>query len=173
MAVPKFYRVLRGQRGAAAKAKLIEKLTSLDPNQDNLGTKGGRAPSVILYVEPFNIDLGNELVLQTSALSTAYTDMKTFVGTNRVKDALPAAIIGLKAKSLKAARVSASTGVSNSGVVKTSKLTGLKYLSNGGTARSCPFGKSTATEDQTEAFKAIRAAAPDTYKRIHLIPEQI
>lgn len=173
MAVPKFYRVLRGQRGAAAKTKLLSVLTSLDPNQDNLGTKPGRPESVVLYVEPFNIELGSELVLQTSALLPAYTDMKSFVGTNRVKDALPAGILGLKAKSLRAARVSASTGLQSTGTVKTSKLTGLKYLSNGGTSQSCPFGKSTATEDQTEAFKAIKAAAPASFKRIHLIPEQI
>jgi hypothetical protein len=173
MAVPKFYRVLRGQRGAAAKAKLIERLTNLDPNQDGIGTKPGRPASKILYVNPFNVDLGNELLLQSSALLPAYTVLSAAVGATRVKDALPASTIGLKAKSLKAARISASTGVSPSGVVKTSKLTGLKYLSSGGTAQSCPFGKATPTEDQTEAFAAIKGALAAGFSRVHLIPEQV
>lgn len=173
MAVPKFYRVLRGERGTAAKAKYLQRLTDLDPLQDGLGTKGNRPASKILYVDPFNVDLGNELLLQTSALSTSYTALSAAIGATRVKDTLAASIIGLKAKSIKAARVSASTGVSQSGTVKTSKLTGLKYLSSGGSAKSCPFGKSTATEDQTEAFKAIRTALGTTFSRIHLIPEQI
>jgi hypothetical protein len=173
MAVPKFYRVLRGERGAAAKAKYLQKLTDLDPIQDGLGTKGARPPLQILYVDPFNIDLGNELLLQTSALTPSYTALSGAIGATRIKAELATGIIGLKAKSIKAARVSASTGVSQSGVVKTSKLTGLKYLASGGTAQSCPFGKATPTEDQTEAFNAIRKALGTTFKRIHLIPEQI
>lgn len=173
MAVPKFYRVLRGQRGAAAKAKLIERLTSLDPIQDGIGTKPGRPPLKILYVTPFNIDLGNELLLQTSALTPAYTALSAAVGATRVKADLPSSTIGLKAAGLKAARVSASTGVAQSGVVKTSKLTGLKYLSSGGTAQSCPFGRASATEEQLQAFKTIRGDLPATFQRVHLIPEQV
>lgn len=173
MPVPRFYRVLRGQRGTAAKTKFLSHLEGLD-STPAIGSRGARPASNVLYVKPFGVDLGTTMLLQTSATIDAYNLLKSAVSSARVKDTLPASTNGLKLRSSKAARVSATTGVTGSGVEKVSKLTGLHYASYGGKSYSCPFGQGAAGEKELDAFEAIFVALPAaTYKRIHLIEEKI
>jgi hypothetical protein len=173
MAVPKFYRVLRGQRGTAAKTKFLNHLEGLD-TVSAIGTRGNRPDSNKLYIIPFGIQLGAGVLLEQSALVNSYAALKAALGTH-TKDTIQAQSTGIKIRSARAARVSATSGQSTTATVKTSKLTGLKYADYGGKSVSAPFGKSsiTATEVELDVFELIRASIPTNYKSIHLIQEKI
>jgi hypothetical protein len=172
MAVPKFYRVLRGQRGQTARTTYLRYLEDLGTDQAPV-SRGNRPASIDLYVTPFGIDLGTELVLQTSALQASHSALNAGVGANRVLEAVPAGKAAIKIKTAKAARVSATSGLSGTGTNQKSKLTGLYYKDYGGQSFSCPFGRNTANEKEGEAFAAIKAALGAAYKRVHLIEERI
>ncbi len=173
MAVPKFYRILRGQRGAAAKAKFLNHLEGID-TVSAIGTRGKRADPKDLFITPFNIKLGPTVVLKQSALLTSFNKLHTAAGTHSPV-ALAANDTAIKLRGARAARVSASDGLTDTAAVKTSKLTGLKYASQGGKSYSLPFGKSsfTATEVEADVFEIIHEALKTNFKRIHLIQERI
>jgi hypothetical protein len=172
MAVPKFYRVLRGQRGQAARTAYLNYLETLGTDRAPV-SRGNRPTSMPLYVLPFGIDLGTELVLETSALQASHAALNAGVGGNRVLESVPAGKAPIKIRTAKAARVSATSGLSGTGTNERSKLTGLYYKDYGGQSFSCPFGRNTAAEKEGEAFAAIKAALGNTYRRIHLIEERI
>lgn len=173
MAVPKFYRVLRGQRGLAAKTKFLNHLEGLD-TESAIGTRGNRAASTELLIIPFGIKLGSDVLLEQSALSTSWTALKAAVGTH-AKETPPASTTQVKLRGAKAARISATSGLTSTGVVKTSKLTGLKYADYGGSSVSAPFGKTSyaSTEVETDVYEVIKVSLGAGYKRIHLIEERI
>jgi hypothetical protein len=74
----------------------------------------------------------------------------------------------------KAARVVISTGRSNTGVKKVSKVTGLPYLDYGGRSTSLPFGRANETDTMLAAFEEIKAAiiAQTAGARVTLTPEK-
>jgi len=172
MPVARFSRVLRGQRGQAAKTRYINYLEALDIEPD-IGSRGPRPPEIPLYLTPFGVDLGNELVLEAKAVTTAYNALNGPITAARIKNAVPNGLQALKIRGVRAARVSVTSGLQATGTVATSKLTGLKYANYGGTSQSCPFGRGTATEKEADAFAAIKAALPNTYRRVYLIEERI
>lgn len=176
MAVPKFYRVIRGERGAEAKTKFLAYLTRLSPalEDSKIGTKGQRPSPTVLYVEPFGINLGTQLMLQTSALSTSWNAVKG-IGpvAARTKEEISSGKSAIKMRGGSAARVRATTGLASTGVKDTSHLTGLHYLKYNGTSLSFPFGQNADTESLIAAFNAIKAALPGNYKRIGLIEENL
>jgi hypothetical protein len=173
MAVPKFYRVLRGQRGLAAKTKFLNHLEGID-TVSAIGTKGNRPESRKLYIIPFNIKLGPTVLLEQSALIPSYTALTSALSTH-TKATIDAAETSVKLRGARAARVSATSGLSGTGAVKTSKLTGLKYADYGGQSISAPFGKTsyTSTEVEQDVYEVIRAGLGNAYKRVHLIQERI
>jgi hypothetical protein len=124
MAVPKFYRVLRGQRGLAAKTKFLNHLEGLDTVSE-IGTRGNRAESTELLIVPFNLKLGADVFLEQSALTPSWTALKAAIGTH-AKDNPPASSTQIKIRGARAARISATSGLLATGTVKTSKLTGLR-----------------------------------------------
>jgi hypothetical protein len=63
----------------------------------------------------------------------------------------------IKLGDFKAARVMVVSGRSAQGTSKTSAVTGMKYLSYGGTSTSFPFGRKNETDTQQAGFDAIRA----------------
>jgi hypothetical protein len=173
MARPRNYNVLRGFRGVAARQKYLDYLNGLNqPDLTNQAPKN-RAASVTVYVKPFGVDLGADVLLQTSGLTTSVNALKGAVGATRVLEAIPQAKTGIKIRSAKAARVSATSGLTPQGTYKKSKSTGLWYVDYGGTSYSCPFGQGAANEKEGAAFETIKAALGAGYKRVHLIEERI
>lgn len=173
MAVPRYYRVLRGQRGPAARQKYLDYLAGLSqPDLTNEVPKN-RPATQELYVKPFGVDLGTDVLLETSALQPSYTALRGAIGATRVVDSPPAGKTGVKLRGAKAARISATSGLLTTGKYKKSNATGLWYVDYEGTSVSCPFGQGPATEKEAEAFTLIKASLGAGYKRIHLIEERI
>jgi len=168
MGVPRFYRVIRGQRGAAARTKYLAYLESLQSDIRDDGVQGSNRPaSLNLAVVPFGIDLGTGKHILTSALQPSWNSAKTAaavtlrtkeIGTGGVD---PANVF--KFKKVKAARAVARAKINAQGSVQTSRLTGLKYLRYNVSSFSFPFGKTGTTETQLEAFASIQSGLP-TYK---------
>jgi hypothetical protein len=173
MAVARNYRVLRGQRGPAARQKYLDYLAGLNQPDLTNTTPKNRPASQPLYVKPFGVDLGTDVLLETSGLTPSYNALKASVGAARVFDSIPATKTGLKLRSAKAARVSATTKTSGQGTYKKSKATGLWYIDYGGTSYSCPFGQGAANEKEASAFETIKTLLSLTFKGIHLIEEKI
>jgi hypothetical protein len=174
MAVPRMYRVLRGERGAAAKTKFLDYLQRLTPETSGVGTRGNRPASVQVYVVPFGQDFGANNYLRASALTPAIAALRGAVGTHAKESITAGTDNALRLRGVHAARVSATSGLATQGTSKTSKLTGLHYASYGGTSKSMPFGKTsrTATETQEDVFEVIKAGLGG-FSRVHLIPEKI
>jgi hypothetical protein len=174
MAVPRMYRVLRGERGDAAKAKLLAYYQRLGPEVSGVGTRGNRPASAALYVVPFGQNFGTGNYLQTSALVNSITALRGAVGTHAKLSITAGTENGLKLKGVHAARVSATSGVRDTGTPETSKLTGLHYASYGGKSTSMPFGRTSATanEKEEDVFEVIKADL-GAFKRVHLIRERI
>jgi len=167
----RFSRVVRGQRGAAAKTRYLNYLEGLDIEPD-IGSRGSNPDSIALYVFPFTVNLGSKLVLETSAFLPSYNALKDGLGAARCLDTVPATRLALKIRAISAARVSATAGLANSGTVRTSKLTGLQYADYGGTSYSCPFGRSKTSEKEAEAFAEIKTNLGARFQRIYLIEER-
>jgi hypothetical protein len=154
----RFYGVLRGFRGAAARQKYLDHLAGLGTQGENIGTKGSRPAQTELYVQPFGQDLPDDLFLRVSALTPSWTTLKTVAPiAARTKDTLAATAKKVRISKFKASRVVRRTKDAT-GTASTSKLTGLKYLKYNSTSISAPFGRSTATENEGEAFDVIRTA---------------
>jgi hypothetical protein len=174
MAVPRYYRVLRGQRTAAARTKYLDYLSGLaTPDKQDL-TPTNRPEKKVLYITPFNISLGATVVLQASAYTDSYTKLSTGIGAARLLTAIPETNTAVKLRSAKPARVSATQRTAGvAGVYKQSKATGLWYIDYGGKSYSCPFGRGASVEKEGDAFETIKAELTQTFKSVHLIEEQI
>jgi len=61
---------------------------------------------------------------------------------------------------------------SGAGVVATSQITGLRYLKRNGTSYTHPFGGSSATDKEIDAFNAIAAAVNNPGARFSSKPER-
>jgi hypothetical protein len=177
MGVPRFFRVLRGQRGQAAKDKYLAYLTQLNSGQEGLGTKGNRPDRVLLYLKPYNVDLGTDAELVSSALEPSWNQLRGLTGVStRVSNVGTANTVGVKLRSAKPARVHVTTGLVAQGTVDTSQLTGLKYLKYGGTGASIPFGRSSGTDTMGDGYTQIKNSAIATFgarTRVSLSEEQI
>ncbi len=167
----RFYNVLRGYRGEAAKLKFLDHLKGLSQGE-NIGTKGSRPASKKLYVQPFGQNLGETLLLQVSALTPSFTGLNAYSEiAARAKEAPAATQTSVKINGFTAARVVRRTKDST-GTVQTSKLTGLKYLHYNQPSISMPIGRKSPTDNQGEAFDDIRIQIPGTYS-VSFIDERI
>lgn len=162
MARRRFSLVLRGQRGAAAKQKYLDRLEGLGQGE-SIGTKGSRPASQKLYLEPFAADFPPTVLLIQSALAPAWQALGGLGAISaRVKATADASDITLKAKGFRGSRVIRRT-IDQTGVAATSKLTGLKYLKYNTTSLSVPFGRDNSTDTVQAARTAIIAAIGNGY----------
>lgn len=157
----RFYNVLRGYRGAAARQKYLDHLAGLGTQGENLGTRGNRPDFKKIYIEPFAGDLPAGILFFATALDPAWTALKSPIGT-RAKETTTDAAAVIKVSGFKAARVVRRTKDAT-GVATTSKLTGLKYLKYNSTSASAPFGRNSATDTQLSAQTAIKNAVGATF----------
>ncbi|KJH72201.1 hypothetical protein [Aliterella atlantica] len=167
MAVPKFHRVLRGERGEAAKQKYLAYLNRLSPTLEDskVGTGGNRPESKKLFLRLFNYDLPGTIFAEASATVPAWETVKGVTAVNaRVKDNIAAPNVSLKFKKVKPARVIYRTLNDTSGTASTSHLTGLRYLKYNNKTISFPFGKASDTDTFAEAVAALKLQIPSTAK---------
>lgn len=155
MPQPRFYQVLRGARGEAAKAKFLDHLRGLGQGE-NIGTKGNRPPSIALYLTPFDLPLGANLLVKASALVPSHDMFKNGSEySSRVKTVLGGTETSIKLRSYAAPRIVRRQLSSTTGTAKTSKLTGLKYLHYNTQSASVPFGKKTGDTSLISVFEDI------------------
>lgn len=168
----RFQNVLRGFRGEAAKTKYLDRLRGLGQGE-NVGTRGGRPDSKVLYVRPFGQSLGEKVFLKVSALTPSFAALNGYSEvSSRYKETVASDDVGVKIKGFKAARVVRRTKDAT-GTVTTSKLTGLRYLKYNSPSVSAPFGrKGVTTETMGAAFGDIYAQIPGTFA-VSLIEERI
>jgi hypothetical protein len=168
----RFMNVLRGYRGEAAKNKYLDRLRGLGQGE-NVGGRGGRPASKALYVRPFGQNMGSNMYLKCSALSTSFTALNAYSEVaGRYKETISGDDIGVKIKGFTPARVVRRTKDAT-GTPETSKLTGLRYLKYTATSVSAPFGrKGTTAETMGAAFQDIYAQIPGTFS-VSLIEERI
>lgn len=154
----RFLKVLRGERGDAAKTKYLERLRGMGQGE-NVGQGRKRPASVKLYIEPFSDGFPGTILVETKAEAPAWDALKT-VGaiSSRTKATTDSNDIVVKVKQFKAARVVRRSASDKTGTVATSKLTGLKYLKYARPSISVPFGRSSDSDSFGEAKLAITNA---------------
>lgn len=163
MAGRKYSRILAASRYYAAIDNYIAYITDATKRGGNVGNGTARPESQRMYIIPFGVDLPASTYAVTSGNKASRTTYATHVSTINYTS-LNNTQRGIKISGYRAARLIIASGRSTTGVVKTSKVTGMKYLSYGGKTTSIPFGKDTAelTKEQdavfTDAAAAIQAA---------------
>lgn len=160
MAKPRYYWVLRGARTAAARTKLLDTIAGLGV-QRPVGTPAEPRPaSIPLYVNPFSLTLGADVLVQVSALQPSWNLMSGFSEvSSRVKTALTGTDASVKLKGFKPARVIRTVEGSGAGSVQRSKATGLEYIKYPRSSTSIPFGRKTADTTISSVFSQIRTQA--------------
>ncbi|NJO78819.1 MAG: hypothetical protein HC827_10015 [Cyanobacteria bacterium RM1_2_2] len=145
-------------RNAKTYSEALVKLQAWEDERYNrlnngVGTRGPRPPQTELALTPFGLELDAGEKALSRAASTGWTALSASVGT-RASTTLTGAV---KLNGYKPARLVAffRTG---GGTAATSEITGMKYLKYAGARHSVPFGASTATEREYDAFQTISAA---------------
>lgn len=162
MPVPRYNRVLRGQRGDAAKKKYLDYLAGLN-FEDKVGQGDPRPAIVTLYVRSFNLALPATVYMQVSASSTAWSKFKSKPSVSpRTKEELPNDATSIKVRGFVAARVHYREGVQASGTREVSRYTGLPYLDYGGKTLSVPFGRINPSDTFGLATAMLDPDFPDT-----------
>lgn len=167
MAAAKFSKVLRGERGAEAKAKYLAYLTRLSPalEDSRVGQGGARPESQKLFLRLFGYDLPATLYAEASASVTAWATVKGITAvSSRVKESIAAPNTSLRLKGAKPARAIYRTTNDATGSPETSHLTGLRYLKYSNKTISFPFGKASDTDTLGEAIAALKLGIPSTAK---------
>lgn len=159
MASRRYSRILQAARYYAAIDNYINYVKDASRHSTNIGSGDPRPASIKLYVKPFGRTLATGQLIETSASEPSWNTYGSKF-TNRATAAAPAnAGLIIVPEDYKAARVKITTAKSAAGIVKTSRVTGLKYLSYGGKSTSIPFGKgSDAAETMETAFLELRDA---------------
>jgi hypothetical protein len=147
--------ILRGKRGAAAKARLLQYFDgNVVPNYP--GRRGNRPDSQQVWVRPFGLPLVAGALLAQDVNSQSFPAVSGFMGATVVTIA-PAANLRVIAPGLNAPRVLISTGRNAQGTDRVSQRTGLTYKDYGGDAVSVPFGEGPNLESEAAAFAFIRS----------------
>lgn len=169
----KFSRVLNGARYQQELTNYLKWLQGQSDRQPNIGKKGNRPASKVLYVKPFGYSLPTGVLLEVTGQLTAWDTYKPAFSVHAV-DTLPSNTQSLKIRGYRAARVNIITGRTTAGTVKESHITGAKYLSYGGKAASIPFGQgASSTETEVQAFDLIKTSSELQNFKVYLIPEKV
>jgi len=160
----RYSRILGAAKYYSAIDNYIKYITDASKRGQNVGQGTKRPESVKLYVDPFGIKMAEgQRAVASGALPTWNQYRTQSDVSSRVSDVAPTdSDLIITPEGWKAARISIKTGISDNGIVKTSKVTGLKYLSYGGTSSSLPFGRKDEAETETAAFADLETALGST-----------
>jgi hypothetical protein len=156
MASKRFSRILQSAKYFSAIDNYIKYITDSTKRGQRVGQGQPRAKSIKLYLTPFGVILNDQQNVAVSAAETTWNliDNKTEVNT-RVSATPDDEDLVIKLAKFTPARIIVTSGRSNTGVAKTSAVTGMKYLSYGGRSTSFPFGSKTGSTAQGSASTAI------------------
>jgi len=151
----RYSRIIEATRYYAAIDNLIKYWSDSTRRGTNVGQGEPRPPSQLLYVVPFGVSLATGQMARQSAAETAWQRYGSQF--NNYTDATQPVDAGnvVKLADYAAARVIILEGRSNTGTVKTSAVTGMKYLSYGGSSTSIPFGRSVGTDTIQSVYDTI------------------
>lgn len=153
-----FADIRRGRELNDALTAYTTYLTS--PRVRRLNTRGDRAPSILVYVEPYSLVMGASEIAAVNANRAAFEILKTYLVTANDAEVVnttaadPTSINGFKP-----AKVTWSRAVSKSKSTPNSRFTGRPYLKyNNVENLSCPFGRAKDTDRYRNAAIKIKAA---------------
>jgi len=152
----KYSRILQSAKYYPALDNYIKYMTDASKRGQNVGEGKPRPKSQKLYIDPFNIALAAGQVVPQSGNQATWTTYAAAIGNRAAATAPADENLIVKVADYSAARISITTGRSATGVKKVSKVTGLPYLSYGGTSTSLPFGRNAATDTMLAAFTEIQ-----------------
>jgi hypothetical protein len=135
----------------------IKYITDASKRGQRVGTGQPRPKSNKYFIDPFGIKLAVNQVVPVSASEPAFNAYKANVSL-RFKETVADEDLIIPVRGFRAARAIITTGRSTSGVAKTSKVTGMKYLDYGGKSQSIAFGRKNETETMEAAGLEIKAA---------------
>lgn len=159
MAGRRYSRIVQSARYYSAIDNYLKYIQDSTKKGQNVGKGKKRPPSKKLFVEPFSINLVENQFASVSGSEDAWNAYGAqFAGyTKAVLSANTQEACDIEG--FRPARVIIKTGITDTKTVKTSAVTGMKYLSYGGVSTSLPFGRK-ATEQESDAFAALAAAIP-------------
>lgn len=163
MPKPRYYNVLRGMRGAAARQAYLDYLTGLAERPSDIGNRGPRDPSTALFLTPFAFPLPENHQLVESALKPAWDNMKTQFA-NFTTDTI-GSDTKVNIKSYHAPRL-IKIVKDPTGTVARSGITNLQYLKYDNTSSSVPFGKNLAADTVASVYSTISTAVIGTVNNI-------
>lgn len=175
----RFSRIKKGAYYNGALQNYIEYLQQAATRQPNVGSRGALPARQQVFVEPFGKDMGSGNVVAVFAAETSVTELAddiNFAGTGaRVLTTLGGNTV-VAAPGFSPARVNYFRNANRSVTTPVSKFTGKEYLKYAGSRFSCPFGRNTASDDQDDAFAAVKARLMAqtglAVKRVSLQPER-
>jgi hypothetical protein len=166
----RYSRIIAASRYTAQLAAYQKWLTGESTRQPNVGKKGARPTSQILYVIPFAYTLTSTLVTQSAGQPAwqAYSEnfaLYTFT-------AVPQGSSSIKIARYRAPRINVISNISTSATEMTSHITGNVYYVKKGKNQSVPFGNKTGGGATAEsAFTSISATIQNV--KCVLIPEKV
>lgn len=172
MAVPRYYRVLTGGRGALARTKYLDFLAGAQERALDPGEGEDRPESIALYIKPFAFPLPADHVLRESALVPSWDHCKGISPTQQfVKPALGESDTSITIKSYKPARI-IRTQKGARQAQKRSEITGLPYRPYNNRSRSIPFGKNLANDTVPSVGATLIAAYATPGFSARITPER-
>lgn len=150
------------RRGGELKYALdnwINHMTDYENRESGIGQGQERGAQATVYVVPFMKDLTLDEVVEVNVTATHLADLRTYITAADGAEVIEA--IGSKTPitvtGFRAARVTWFRNANKVKTVATSKVTKLKYLKYAGDRSACPFGRAADSDDQQDAFNAVRA----------------
>ncbi len=159
MAGDRYSRILSAAKYYAAIDNYIKYITDASKRGQNVGGGTSRPPSKQLFVKPFGVGLLSGQLAKTSSAEPTWTTYKADV-TGYVTETSPGSsgeVVDID--NYVATKLNIKTNIANEGTVKTSKVTGMKYLSYKGTSTSLSFG-----DKISDAGKSSESATFDLLK---------
>ncbi|MEO0538387.1 MAG: hypothetical protein AAF215_31555 [Cyanobacteria bacterium P01_A01_bin.123] len=157
----RFSRIRQGAYYNQGLTNYINYLQTSATRPRRIGQQGPRNLTLQVYITPFGFDIATDELVPVKANPDSYTALSTYIngaGTGaQVGDTLGANTV-VTERGFRAARVVWFRNATRAVNVTTSDITGLQYLNYTGDRDSCPFGRNTATDDQIDAFNAVKAA---------------
>ncbi len=150
----KYSRILQAAKYYSAIDNYIKYITDASKRGQRVGTGQPRPKSKKYFIKPFGITLATAQVIPVTAAETAFATYTPFLsGRFQATESTAANII--RPYGYTAARAIITTGRSTTGVAKTSKVTGMKYLDYGGKSTSVAFGAKATNEDYGTAIEDV------------------
>lgn len=174
----RFSRITESARLRPALDRYVQYLSGTATRPSRINTRGAVAARRSVWVTPFTFDIDTGEGVKVTTAQDDYTFLSPIItASSRAAVIESAPTTSLEIPGFKAARLIFFMNQTRSVSVATSDVTGLQYLKYAGDRRSSVFGRQTATDDETDAFRDLKARLLTNYasaavKRVSLSPEK-